>query len=143
MVLEGEKDESALLHGRMGRWQILWYKYQQANILSRLFGTGAELSDAYLMGSSCHNDYLRIIFTAGWVGFFGYLLFLFGIIRNAFIFDYPERYLAFAAVTTICLYGVTTTPGFYANFLYGFMAIAVFFTLPPKIVYEDDKTPED
>lgn len=137
MVLEGERETDALLHGRMGRWDVLWTRFKNAGMLSKVFGTSAEVGSAYMMSSGAHNDFLRIIFTSGWSGFFMYLFFLAGIYLKSRWFEQPESYLITATLTATVLYSVTTTPTYYANYLYIFLAILVFFTLPPEVAYQN------
>lgn len=139
-VLEGERDQSMLLHGRVGRWERLMDRFNNASVVSKLFGTGFELRSGYLMGSGTHNDFLRILFVSGFFGIISYLLFLWTIWYRSMKFKLAERFLAAAAIITIVLYSITTTPSFYANFMYIFMSIMVFFTLEPRTIYEQENS---
>ena len=56
-----------------------------------------------------------------------------------------ERFLALASLVSVAMYSITTTPTFYANFMYVFLTILVFFTLQPEEAYDSysfDTEPE-
>ncbi len=144
-VFEGARDETMLLHGRVGRWERLWVFFSEATLVSKFIGTGPEIGSGYLMGSGTHNDFLRILFVSGLIGILAYLAFLFGIWRQSLRFDLPERFLALASLVSVAMYSITTTPTFYANFMYVFLTILVFFTLQPEEAYDSysfDTEPE-
>jgi O-antigen ligase len=141
-VLEGEYEETALLHGRVGRWKKLLQGFQYLSIPSKLFGSAIELKSYYVMNSGVHNDYIRILFATGIVGLVMYLSFVFHLIFKSFLFQLAERYLILGSIIVLLMYSISTTPTFYASFMYVFLTIAAFISLSPNVAYEYEEDEE-
>jgi hypothetical protein len=71
-VLRGEKDSIYAFHGRMSRWTELWGNFEDYSIIGQLFGLPVDGLTSSRIITGTHNDFLRLIFLTGYVGFFSY-----------------------------------------------------------------------
>lgn len=139
-ALQGEKDQSKLLHGRMGRWERKWSTYSEMDIVAKLFSTNIDAPLANLISAGIHNDYLRILFTTGIIGFIFYLITLLLLFFKSLLVLAPEKYLIMSSISVLMLYSVSTTPTFYPIFMYAFLSIVAYFCLPLDLMYETKET---
>jgi O-Antigen ligase len=131
-VIEGTRNESQLFHGRMERWQYGWKNFKDSPVTAWLFGYPTSLENPlFNVSGGIHNEYLRIFFFTGIVGFSCFVLFLISILRRSRFLKMPEKYLLYGSLVILLLYSVTTTPTLYANFLYILFTIFAYFSLPP------------
>jgi hypothetical protein len=137
-IFRGTRDESQLFHGRMERWQYGWKNFKGSPVTAWLFGYPTSLKNPFFnISIGIHNDYLRIFYLTGIAGICSYFLFIFSIWRRNKFFQMPERYLLYGSLAILLLYSVSTTPTFYANFLYILFTIFAYFSLPPvKLINE-------
>lgn len=131
LVYEGERETGYLLHGRVGRWQYMWDEFSKTPFYAQYLGMPVTLDDcrAYLT-SGTHNDFLRIMFLSGYIGFLAYLLLLFNIFRKGLRLPITQRFLVLGAFLVIVLYSITTTPTFYAPLMYIVFAVFAYTALP-------------
>lgn len=140
-VLAGTRPESQMFHGRMSRWQWLWGDFLNQNLWAQLLGYPLSGGSAFhMVGINVHNDFFRIIFLSGIVGFVFYIAFLIkAAARSMADFDKSKRFLAIANILIITVYSVTTLPMLYASMLYPIMIIFAYTALPLKIRYPNGK----
>lgn len=140
-VLAGTRPESQMFHGRMSRWQWLWGDFLNQPLWAQLFGYPLSGNASFhIVGINVHNDFFRIIFLSGFVGFVFYLLFLIKSVHRAMgDLDKSKRFLSIANLLIIAVYSVTTLPFFYANMLYPIMIIFAYTALPLKVRYPDEQ----
>jgi hypothetical protein len=132
-VIQGEREQSQLFHGRMYRWQYAWANFKDSPITSWLFGYPTSFEDPFFnISIGIHNDYLRIFYFTGISGLLIYFLVLFKLWRRKKFLYLAEKFLLYGSLTILLLYSVSTTPTFYPNFLYILFTIFVYFSLPPS-----------
>ena len=132
-VIQGEREEGQLFHGRMARWQYAWGNFKDSPVTAWLFGYPTSLEDPlFNISIGIHNDYLRIFYLTGISGLFVYVLFLFNLWRRKKFLYLAEKFLLYGSLAVLLLYSVSTTPTFYANFLYILFSIFAYFSLPPS-----------
>jgi hypothetical protein len=134
-IIKGERDEAQLFHGRMSRWQYAWANFKDSPVTAWLFGYPTSLEDPFFnISIGIHNDFLRIFYFTGISGIFIYILFLYNIwCRKKFLY-LAEKFLLYGSLAILLLYSVSTTPTFYANFLYILFSIFIYFSLPPSVL---------
>jgi len=101
-VVQGERAESQMFHGRMYRWQYAWKNFQDVSLISWLLGYSISLESPFFnISIGIHNDYLRIFYFTGIIGAICYLLFLFRIWRRKRAVLLPERYLLYGTMAIL------------------------------------------
>jgi hypothetical protein len=134
-VIKGNKPETQLFHGRMARWEFAWSQFKNAPAISWIIGYPASMNNClFHISIGIHNDYLRIFYLTGIAGISVYLLILFLLWRRRRFLKLPERFLLNGSLVILLLYSVSTTPTFYANFLYILFIILAYFSLPPSLL---------
>ena len=130
-VIEGDRPESQLFHGRWTRWQIAFSYYEETNTISKIFGYNLSLQYPYFnVGIAVHNDFLRLFFFLGIVGFLAYVIFLYLIFRKTSQMQFYHRYLVRGFLIILLIYSLTTLPTFYAPVLYILVSSWAFAALP-------------
>ncbi len=131
-VLSGDRDKEKAFHGRMSRWERMWAEFSDQPLIAQFFGIPLTLSNPfkYLL-SGPHNDYLRIIFLSGYIGFILYMIFLLNIFLRLKTLPYAHKFLVLGALATMILYSVSTTPTLYAPLIYVIYPVYAFAVLPP------------
>lgn len=130
-VIEGDRPESQLFHGRWTRWQIAFSYYEETNTISKIFGYNLSLQYPYFnVGIAVHNDFLRLFFFLGIVGFLAYVIFLYLIFRKTSQMQLYHRYLVRGFLIILLIYSLTTLPTFYAPVLYILVSSWAFAALP-------------
>jgi hypothetical protein len=128
-VVKGETEEYRAFHGRMGRWQRHFEIFSTQNDYAQLVGL-AGLKQPSLLGHSPHNDYLRILYSSGYLGLLCYVFFLLIIFARSFSFGKEHRFLVQGIILFMILQSITLTPSTYHSVNFVFMAIAVWSQLP-------------
>lgn len=139
-VAQGEEEETAYFHGRVGRWERISGIFNESSYLSQLFGmpfTG-ELPFAFVTGG-VHNDYLRNLIAIGYIGLFSYLLLLFNLFRRIIKHELSMLYLGLGALGSLVLYSMTTVPTIYPSYLYIIMTIFAYFSIPTNVLKMREK----
>lgn len=138
-VVRGERDESQFLHGRMSRWQYAWSIFKGSPLTSWILGYPTSLESPFFnISIGIHNDYLRIFYFTGISGIFIYILFLYNLWRRKRFLYLAEKYLLYGSLAILILYSVSTTPTFYANFLYILFSIFAYFSLHPAQLIKNE-----
>lgn len=133
MALEGELEESQLLHGRYGRWQMIFTNWIDFPIYAQLFGVPLMLDNSWdwMYGQSgTHNDFVRLMMLSGLLGVLVYLSILIMVLRKVMKQKGPMVFLGLATMTLLFLYSVSLTPTMYAFVMYVTMSIFAYMTLP-------------
>jgi hypothetical protein len=134
-IIKGGKPETQLFHGRMARWQFAWAQFGDASITTWLLGYPTSLENPiFHISIGIHNDYLRIFYFTGIIGLVVYIFFLYKIWSKKKFSYLPDKFLLNGCLVILLLYSVSTTPTFYANFLYILLTICVYFALPPAFL---------
>ncbi|HOJ04266.1 MAG TPA: hypothetical protein PK916_09710 [Bacteroidota bacterium] len=114
-ILRGERPIDQALHGRVSRWKEYMVLWEDKHVLYKMLGVPfsvyvSGLGDASLwMSRAVHSDYLRILYSVGFVGLIIYL----NIVRKVFFSNYKDidnAVLSRSIFITILLYSVTTLP---------------------------------
>lgn len=130
-VLEGEKDVDRAFHGRMTRWSYYFAEWEKVMLLEELFGANLEPDD--ILGgvmAGIHNDYLRILFSTGWVGLIVYLAFYALLFIKTLDMSSNEKFLVRGAMAIMLLYSITTVPTLYMPLLYLSFSVFAYGALP-------------
>jgi hypothetical protein len=127
----GERDEVQLLHGRVGRWESQTNFFNESSLFVQLFGfpLSCELVFPLFTGGT-HNDYLRILFTTGYVGLLTYILLLYNLFKRIMKHYWSLLYLGLGALACLMLYSLSVTPTVYASYMYIVMSIFALFSIP-------------
>jgi O-antigen ligase len=135
-VLQGHEDSDRAFHGRMYIWKSYLRRWSDTSLLTKLVGISAadqeELAPTprgqvqvmiNMVLAGIHNDYLRIMFSAGLIGLTLYFLFFVLVIVSGMGANVAERFLIITASAIVFLYSVTTLPTLYAPCLYLYMPV--------------------
>jgi len=134
-VIQGEREQSQAFHGRMWRWTYLWNVYEQSPVFSKLFGYpwGMGYSSG-MVGVNVHNDYLRMLFFTGIIGFIIWLLFLSRIIKRIKYLNKADKFVSIALMASFFLYSMTTIPTIYVSFLNIYVTLFAYLALPQRVL---------
>ncbi len=128
-VVKGETEEYRAFHGRMGRWQRHFEVFSKQSGYAQLVGL-AGLTQPSLIGHGPHNDYLRILFSSGYLGLLFYFLFLAIIFARSLNLSKNHKFLVHGILLFLVLQSMTLTPTTYHGVNFVFMAIVVWLQLP-------------
>lgn len=118
--------DDRFFHGRMGRWQRLYELFEDQNYFDQFIG-GLAMRYPFMIGHGAHNDFLRVLFTTGFLGLICYLLFLLDTLKNGLLIKATEvRFLALAALASLVLYSISLTPSTYIDFNFFLMPAFIF-----------------
>lgn len=139
-VLAGERAQTQMFHGRMSRWAHVWNEFLNSPVYAQLFGYTLTGRYAYgIIGINVHNDFFRIMFFTGYIGFIFYISFLYRAYIKISKYNHSERFLGVAGLAVLSLYSVTTLPTLYAPMLYPVMIIFAYYALPEKYYLQIEK----
>ena len=127
-VLKGERNIELLGHGRMGRiinYQAIWSEQQ---IETKVFGMAFsnEPDKINWMGGTIHNEYIRSLYTSGYIGMIMYLLILLISFMKSYKFPSAEKYLFQSMIIMVALYSVSSLPMLYTSIIYIFMPVIAY-----------------
>lgn len=123
-VIQGSAELGGAFHGRFNRWFYFFDKWQSYNFSAHLLGMPFSFT-SYPRGmifGQMHSDFVRILFSTGFIGLITYLLWFpagFWLSKN---FALHIKFLFRASLFVLFLFSVTTLPLLYAPLMY--------FTLP-------------
>jgi hypothetical protein len=125
-ILSGENilTKGYLFHGRVGRWIRHLNLFDQERDFNQFFG-GIGIKYPYLMGSGPHNDYLRILFSTGYVGLMLFLILLLSLFFYSFKLKTEDKFIILCAIILIVLYSVTLTPTVYSDLCIFFISVTI------------------
>jgi hypothetical protein len=131
-VLEGSANPEHAFHGRVSRWQRHWKYFTEENSpLEQMVGL-IGVSRPYMTTAGPHNDFLRIIFTSGYIGLATYLMLLFYIFWRTRHLVTAQKFLFRGMLIIVLLMSITTAPTFYTFVNYILMAMLAYCA---RIVY--------
>ena len=108
-------NDDVMFHGRMGRFKRHFDYYLEQNTFNLFLG-GLSIKYPYMMGHGTHNDFLRILFTTGIVGFMLYVSFLLLMLfKSIIISNVYNKFLLQSALLILILYSITLTPSTYVD----------------------------
>lgn len=126
-VFNGDASSTAALNGRVGIWERYFYYWEDFGLVAKLFGVGFELHFAtkIMMSGGMHNDYVRLFFSTGILGFIIYISWLLKLLLLAMRVKTTElRFLFLSTMVILILYSVSSLPLLSAGILaYLLMAI--------------------
>ena len=126
-LIAGENilEKTYLFHGRVGRWVRHLDMFSQESTFNQYFG-GIGSKYPYLMEHGPHNDYLRILFSTGYIGLILFVIFLLSLSLFSLKLKREHSYMLLSLVLLIALYSITLTPTTYIDVIILFMAVVVF-----------------
>jgi hypothetical protein len=141
---ENIDDYDTAFHGRVGRWRRYFDDFSNESTIMQLFG-GMAIERPFIAGHAMHNDYLRILFTTGYIGLFIYILFLFLLIGKSFKLLLEEQFLTWSLLLFIILLSITLTPSSYVDTNFFVMAVVAYMLLPKNLrqSYYDPYSPNE
>jgi hypothetical protein len=132
-VLEGKRNKSQALHGRMSRWEWLTNDFSKSSTIAIFFGYPLDMKYAnHMIGVTPHNDFLRITFFTGFLGLATFLWFLLMVFRRIKHLMVSERFLCYTSLLVFILYAISTVPTFYPGFNNFIFTVFAFVSLPLK-----------
>jgi len=140
-VVEGQREQTQAFHGRMSRWTWLWGEWERSSFFAKMVGYpwGMGFCD-HMIGINVHNDYLRMLFFTGIIGFITWLIFLSRIIRRIKYLNKADKFVSMALLASLFLYSVTTIPTIYVGFLNIYVTLFAYLALPQRVLlkYKND-----
>jgi O-antigen ligase len=93
-----------------------------------------------MIGIIVHNDFLRMLFFAGIVGFITWLIFLSRIIRRIKYLNKADKFVSIALLASLFLYSITTIPTIYVGFMNIYVTLFAYLALPQRVLlkYKND-----
>ena len=140
-VVEGKREQSQAFHGRMWRWQWLWGEYEKSSVFAKMVGYPWDMGYAiHMVGITVHNDFLRMLFFTGIIGFITWLMFLGRIIRRIKYLNKADRFVSIALLSSLFLYSMTTIPTIYVGFMNMYVTLFAYLALPQRVLlkYKND-----
>ena len=129
-VYSGEQDADKLLHGRVGRWRNMLENFSAEGMHVQFFGYPLKMQYVYhYIGSGSHNDFVRVLFTTGVVGFVLYLILLYRFWSRRKLLPPAQRYLLSVSFMAFLFYSISVTPTMYAPFMYFIMTVFAYVAL--------------
>ena len=130
-VVEGNVVSDRAFHGRFSRWIYMWASFEHIPFYYQLLAPSAsDVSRIGIKGAGAHNDFLRMIFQAGYVGLFAYLLFLSTIFKMSIKVNIQLKFLVRGALIILILFSITSVPTIYFPLMYIILAIFAYISLP-------------
>jgi hypothetical protein len=125
-TISDKNDIKYLFHGRLGRWLIYLEEFSNLPNIIQYFG-GYAVTKPWIFEHALHNDFLRLIFSLGYVGFFLYILFIVYILIFSFkVKDISGKYLILASIFLLLLYSITLTPTTYMDLSFMISTISIY-----------------
>ncbi len=126
-VYSGEKETDQLFHGRMGRWRLMLEKFSAEPVHVQMFGMPLKFAPVYIfIGVGSHNDFFRMMFSAGIVGLFFYLVLLAKVALMGVGMGIAQKFLLYTTLLALFFYSISVTPTFYPPFLYFLLSVMVY-----------------
>lgn len=134
-ALRGEKPIERLGHGRMSRWVVMVPIWLNHSFPAKILGMPVDMNSRYLymITGNVHNDFLRIAFLYGIVGFFCFLAVLILVFRRGLQLPTSDRYIVVGSVVVLSMYAFSGNSLLYAQLQYVVYAVFAFALLPPHL----------
>ncbi|MBN1597146.1 MAG: O-antigen ligase family protein [Bacteroidales bacterium] len=142
-VIEGDRESRFLMHGRFGRWKSMWNVYANQPIAGKILGVFSSSQSYSLVGGGVHNDFLRILFLTGVMGFLFYIGFLMNLLNRIRILKLHDKFLLITTLVVLILFSITTLPTLYAPFMYPVLSIFAYFSQSGYEIIEDYELEEN
>ncbi len=134
-VIQGEREQSQAFHGRMWRWEWLWGNYKRSSFFAKMVGYPWDMGFArHMVGINVHNDFLRMLFFVGVVGFIYYMVFLIRTIRRIRYLNKADKFVSIALFLSLILYSITTIPTIYVGFMNVYVTLFAYLALPKQVL---------
>ena len=134
-VVEGQREQTQAFHGRMARWTWLWGNYKRSSFFAKMVGYPWGLGySSHMVSINVHNDYLRMLFFTGIIGFITYLIFLGRIIRRIKYLNKADKFVSVALIMSLALYSITTIPTIYVAFMNMYVTLFAYLALPQRVL---------
>lgn len=132
MVYQGEKDDEALFHGRVGRWKKFYEYYAEQGPVVQIMGLPLNMESPFnFIGKGSHNDFVRHNMLIGFAGLIVYLFIIGNVISRVFKHQTSQQFLGLATISSLLLFSVTTTPLLYPTFMYLVIPVFAALAIPP------------
>jgi len=139
-VMQGSRPETQGFHGRMVRWDYSWNLFNKSPIYAQMFGYTLSIENPdFLVGIGVHNDYFRIIFLTGYIGFLIFIsmiIFFIVKIRQQVLYF---KFLSYGFLLCLGLYAISTVPTYYPIFLYLIISLFAYLALPVKPIKSNNE----
>jgi len=112
-VLSGNLDEGRAFNGRWARWVYYFGAWNnEFPFYTKFFGVAWEDNPlTYPMTSGLmHNDFVRILFTTGFIGLISYLIFYLGTYYRSTKLHSVDKFLLQSAMMIILLFSISSNP---------------------------------
>jgi len=140
-VIQGQREQTQAFHGRMWRWTWLWSEWERSSVFAKLVGYPWDMGFCdHMIGINVHNDYLRMLFFTGIIGFIAWLVFLSRIVRRIKYLNKADKFVSAALIMSLLLYSITTVPTIYVSFMNIYGALFAYLALPQRVLlkYNND-----
>lgn len=139
MVYQGEKDDEALFHGRVGRWKKFYEYYAEQGPVVQIMGLPLNMESPFnFIGKGSHNDFVRHNMLIGFAGLIVYLFIIGNIISRVFKYRTGQQFLGLATIGSLLLFSVTTTPLLYPTFMYLVIPVLAALAIPPSVMNDHE-----
>jgi O-antigen ligase len=136
-VYKGERPQEQGFHGRMSRWPEMIGVFSTLPVNAIIFGAPISFQDIiFLVTGVVHDDFLRILFLTGVLGFTLYSLFFIFLFIKTFGLKITDRFLGFGALIIMGLFSISMMPTMYSSLIYIIYCIFSFILLPFSYQYE-------
>ena len=136
-VYKGERPQERGFHGRMSRWPEMIGVFSTLPVNAIIFGAPISFQDIiFLVTGVVHDDFLRILFLTGVLGFTLYSLFFIFLFIKTFGLKITDRFLGFGALIIMGLFSISMMPTMYSSLIYIIYCIFSFILLPFSYQYE-------
>jgi hypothetical protein len=139
-VYEGEKENEALLHGRVGRWQTFLGVFFEQSTIVQFIGLPAGMDKPYMyISKGSHNDFVRTLMFTGFIGLIVYMIFLGNLTTRILRHRAAGHFLGLAAMSILVLYSISTTPLLYQPMMYVLLPVFCMYALPVSVLDKSGK----
>jgi O-Antigen ligase len=134
-VVEGEKGNEALFHGRVGRWQNFLGVFFEQSTPVQFIGLPSGMDKPYMyISKGSHNDFVRTLLFTGFLGLIIYLVILGNLFFRIIKYSTPGHFMGLAALAILVLYSISTTPLLYQPMMYVLFPIFCIYALPLHVL---------
>jgi hypothetical protein len=139
MVYQGEKDDEALFHGRVGRWKKFYDYFSEQGPVVQIMGLPLNMESPFnYIGKGSHNDFVRHNMLIGYAGLFVYLIIIGNLISRVLKYRTGQQFLGLATIGSLLLFSVTTTPLLYPTFMYLVIPVLAMLAIPPAVMNDSE-----
>jgi hypothetical protein len=119
----------------MWRWTWLWAEWERSSVFAKLVGYPWDMGFCdHMVGINVHNDFLRMLFFTGIIGFITYMVFLANVIMRFKYLNKSDRFISLALILSLFLYSITTLPTMYFGFMNVYVTLFAYLALPKQLL---------